>query len=113
MERGGENVTYSWKAVGQTVDEFHDSANLSISWRLGEKDKTIICTARNPVSSSSSTPLLTQKLCKGDSLLFPGDSGWRNAIFFSSQFLWKQAVSTKGLWEATRVGGKWKLDPVP
>lgn len=64
VERGGENVTYSWKAVGQTVDEFHDSANLSISWRLGEKDKTIICTARNPVSSSSSTPLLTQKLCK-------------------------------------------------
>lgn len=64
VEQGGENVTYSWKAVGQTVNEFHDSANLSISWRLGEKDKTIICTARNPVNSSSSTPFLAQKLCK-------------------------------------------------
>lgn len=75
VEPGGENVTYSWKAVGQAVNEFHDSANLSISWRLGEKIKTIICTARNPVSSSSSTPLLAQKFCEGDSLLFPGASG--------------------------------------
>lgn len=64
VERGGENVTYSWTAVGQAVTEFHDGANLSISWRLGEKNKTIICTARNPVSSSSSAPLLAQKLCE-------------------------------------------------
>ncbi|XP_028643571.1 SLAM family member 7 isoform X2 [Grammomys surdaster] len=65
VEQNGENVTYSWKAMGQAVNEFHDSANLPISWRLGEKDKTLICMARNPVSNSSSTPILVQKLCEG------------------------------------------------
>ncbi|XP_076770595.1 SLAM family member 7 isoform X3 [Arvicanthis niloticus] len=64
LEQEGENVTYSWKAVGQAVSEFHDSANLPISWRLGETDKTLICMARNPVSNSSSTPILVQKLCE-------------------------------------------------
>lgn len=70
MEQEGENVTYSWKAVGQAVSEFHDGPNLPIAWRPGDKDKTLICMARNPVSNSSSTPIFAQKLCEGDSLLF-------------------------------------------
>ncbi|XP_031245463.1 SLAM family member 7 isoform X2 [Mastomys coucha] len=64
MEQEGENVTYSWKAVGQAVNEFHDGPNLPIAWRPGDKDKTLICMARNPVSNSSSTPIFAQKLCE-------------------------------------------------
>ncbi|OBS73916.1 hypothetical protein A6R68_15545 [Neotoma lepida] len=65
MEEGGDNVTYSWKAIGQEVNETHDGAILPISWRLGEKDKTLICMARNPISHSSSTPIFAQNLCEG------------------------------------------------
>ncbi|KAL1769860.1 SLAM family member 7 isoform X1 [Sigmodon hispidus] len=64
MEEGGENVTYSWRGTEQGVEEFHDGAVLPISWRLGEKDKTFICTARNPISHSSSIPILVQNLCE-------------------------------------------------
>nr|XP_042113803.1 SLAM family member 7 [Peromyscus maniculatus bairdii] len=64
MEEGGDNVTYSWKALGQEVNEIHDGAILPISWRLGEKDKTLICMARNPISHSSSTPIFVQNLCE-------------------------------------------------
>lgn len=87
MDKGGENVTYSWKVIGKGVNESHDGAILPISWRLGEKDKTLICMARNPISQSSSIPTHVQNLCEGNSLLSPGASGWRNVIFFSSQFL--------------------------
>ncbi|CAH6789489.1 SLAM family member 7 [Phodopus roborovskii] len=64
MEEGGDNVTYSWKAIGQGVNEFHDGAILPISWKSGEKDKTLICMARNPISHSSSAPILAQNLCE-------------------------------------------------
>nr|XP_048304871.1 SLAM family member 7 [Myodes glareolus] len=64
MDKGGENVTYSWKVVGKGVNESHDGAILPISWRLGEKDKTLICMARNPISQSSSIPTHVQNLCE-------------------------------------------------
>ncbi|GAB1285710.1 SLAM family member 7 [Apodemus speciosus] len=64
MEQEGENVMYSWKAVGQADNELHDGANLPISWKPGEKDKTLICMARNPVSNNFSTPIFVQKLCE-------------------------------------------------
>lgn len=64
MDEGGENVTYSWKAIGQGVNESHDGAVLPISWRLGERDKTLICMARNPISQSSSIPTHVQDLCE-------------------------------------------------
>lgn len=64
MDKGGENVTYSWKAIGQGVNESHDGAVLPISWRLGEKDKILICLARNPISQSSSIPTHVQNLCE-------------------------------------------------
>ena len=68
MEQGGEDVTYSWKSLGQTTNESHHGSILPISWRLGEKDVTFICMARNPISSNSSNPIHTQKLCEGDRL---------------------------------------------
>lgn len=74
-DQDGENVTYSWKAVGQGDNQFHDGATLSIAWRSGEKDQALTCMARNPVSNSFSTPVFPQKLCEGDSLLFLGASG--------------------------------------
>nr|Q8BHK6.2 RecName: Full=SLAM family member 7; AltName: Full=Leukocyte cell-surface antigen; AltName: Full=Novel Ly9; AltName: CD_antigen=CD319; Flags: Precursor [Mus musculus] len=63
-DQDGENVTYSWKAVGQGDNQFHDGATLSIAWRSGEKDQALTCMARNPVSNSFSTPVFPQKLCE-------------------------------------------------
>ncbi|XP_035871144.1 SLAM family member 7 isoform X1 [Phyllostomus discolor] len=65
MEQGGEDVTYSWKSLGQTTNESHHGSILPISWRLGEKDVTFICMARNPISSNSSNPIFARKLCEG------------------------------------------------
>ncbi|XP_047376472.1 SLAM family member 7 isoform X2 [Sciurus carolinensis] len=64
MEQGGEDVTYSWKTLGQGGNKSHNGSILPISWRLGERDLTFICTARNPISSNSSSPILAWKLCK-------------------------------------------------
>ncbi|XP_021087572.1 SLAM family member 7 isoform X2 [Mesocricetus auratus] len=64
MEEGRDNVTYSWRAIGQGVNEFHHGAILPIFWKLGDKDKTLICIARNPISHSSSDPVLARNLCE-------------------------------------------------
>ncbi|XP_051004314.1 SLAM family member 7 [Acomys russatus] len=86
MEQEGENVTYSWKAVGQAANETHYGASLPISWTTGEEDKTLICTARNPISNSS-TFILALNLCKGDCLLFPGASDAAKDLNSSVVFL--------------------------
>ncbi|XP_053463308.1 SLAM family member 7 isoform X2 [Nycticebus coucang] len=66
MEHRGEDVTYSWKVLGEAANETHDNSILPVSWNLGEKDMTFICIARNPISSNSSSPILVRKLCEGD-----------------------------------------------
>ncbi|XP_059529724.1 SLAM family member 7-like [Myotis daubentonii] len=69
LERGGEDVTYSWKTLGKTSNESHNGSVLPITWTLREKDMTFICMARNPISSNSSNPIFARKLCEG----IPGD----------------------------------------
>ncbi|XP_070252012.1 SLAM family member 7 isoform X1 [Myotis yumanensis] len=64
LERGGEDVTYSWKTLGKTSNEAHNGSVLPITWTLREKDMTFICMARNPISSNSSNPIFAQKLCE-------------------------------------------------
>ncbi|KAM8814530.1 SLAM family member 7 [Rhynchonycteris naso] len=66
MEQEEEDVTYSWKSLGQTTNESHNGSIFPISWRLGEKDMIFICIARNPISSNFSNPINAWKLCKGD-----------------------------------------------
>lgn len=68
VERGGEDVTYSWKSLGKTSNDSHNGSILPITWMLEEKDMTFICMARNPVSSNSSNPIFARKLCEGDCL---------------------------------------------
>ncbi|XP_073077493.1 SLAM family member 7 isoform X3 [Manis javanica] len=65
MEQAGEDVTYSWKSLGQASNESYDGSTLPISWKLGKKDMTFICTARNPISSNYSNPISVWKLCEG------------------------------------------------
>ncbi|XP_070252025.1 SLAM family member 7-like isoform X2 [Myotis yumanensis] len=64
LERGGEDVTYSWKTLGKTSNESHNGSFLPITWTLREKDMTFICMARNPISSNSSNPIFARKLCE-------------------------------------------------
>ncbi|XP_010614948.1 SLAM family member 7 isoform X2 [Fukomys damarensis] len=78
MEEGGEDVTYSWKILEQAANESHDGSILPISWTLGENDVTFICTARNPISNNSSSPILAQKLCRGAT----GDSGFPPILLY-------------------------------
>nr|XP_054103648.1 SLAM family member 7 isoform X3 [Callithrix jacchus] len=81
MEHGGEDVIYTWKALGQAASETHNGSILPISWRRRESDMTFICFARNPISSNSSSPILASKLCEGNCLsplhrsLCPGAAG--------------------------------------
>uniref|UniRef100_A0A2K5SGN4 SLAM family member 7 n=1 Tax=Cebus imitator TaxID=2715852 RepID=A0A2K5SGN4_CEBIM len=81
MEHGGEDVIYTWKALGEAASETHNGSILPISWRWGESDVTFICFARNPISSNSSSPILARKLCEGNCLcplhgsLCPGAAG--------------------------------------
>ncbi|XP_052056059.1 SLAM family member 7 isoform X4 [Apodemus sylvaticus] len=85
IDQKGENVMYSWKAVGG--NEFHDGANLPISWRSGEKDKTLICMARNPVSNSSSTPIFVQKLCEDSAKDLNSPRGILYILFIAAVFI--------------------------
>lgn len=71
MEQEGDDVTYSWKALGQGGNKSYNGSILPVSWRLGERDMTFICMARNPISSNSSSPILAWKLCKD-----ADDGGW-------------------------------------
>ncbi|KAM5237515.1 SLAM family member 7 [Ctenodactylus gundi] len=64
VEQGEDNVTYSWKILGQETNECHDGSILPVSWTVGETNTTFICTARNPISSNSSRPVLAWKLCE-------------------------------------------------
>uniref|UniRef100_A0A8C7EIR2 SLAM family member 7 n=1 Tax=Neovison vison TaxID=452646 RepID=A0A8C7EIR2_NEOVI len=65
MDQGGEDVTYSWKSLGQEANESYIGSILPISWKLGERGMTFICVARNPISSNSSNPVFAWKLCEG------------------------------------------------
>ncbi|XP_036722274.1 SLAM family member 7 isoform X1 [Balaenoptera musculus] len=65
MEQGGEDVTYSWKSLGQATNESHSGSILPISWRQEKRDMTFICMARNPISSNSSNPIFAWNLCEG------------------------------------------------
>lgn len=65
LERGGEDVTYSWKSLGNNSTVSQNGTTLPIIWRLEEKDVTFICMARNPVSSNSSDPFSARGLCEG------------------------------------------------
>uniref|UniRef100_A0A8C0CJ10 SLAM family member 7 n=1 Tax=Balaenoptera musculus TaxID=9771 RepID=A0A8C0CJ10_BALMU len=64
MEQGGEDVTYSWKSLGQATNESHSGSILPISWRQEKRDMTFICMARNPISSNSSNPIFAWNLCE-------------------------------------------------
>lgn len=70
MDQGGEDVTYSWKSLGQEANESYIGSILPISWKLGERGMTFICVARNPISSNSSNPVFAWKLCEGDCFPF-------------------------------------------
>ncbi|XP_039369133.1 SLAM family member 9-like [Mauremys reevesii] len=62
LQRGGEDVTYTWN---QTAESTADSSegSILISYRLGSGVSSVICTARNPVSSSSKS-FLPKEVCE-------------------------------------------------
>lgn len=111
MEHGEEDVIYTWKALGQAVNESHNGSILPISWRWGESDMTFICTVRNPVSSNSSSPILARKLCEGDCLsslhrsLCPGPTPSSAPSPHGNRHF----METGSHWVVTRLGGRWQV----
>ncbi|XP_007467165.1 PREDICTED: SLAM family member 9-like, partial [Lipotes vexillifer] len=67
MDQAGEDVKYSWDPQGQGAVVSHGGTTLSVSWRFGVSDR-YRCTAKNPVSQSSSS-IPVRPLCSGSFLL--------------------------------------------
>ncbi|XP_052056045.1 LOW QUALITY PROTEIN: T-lymphocyte surface antigen Ly-9 [Apodemus sylvaticus] len=54
VEGGGNNVTYTWMTLQKEAVMSQGKSHLNVSWKSGEHMPSFTCTARNPVSSSSS-----------------------------------------------------------
>ncbi|EPY88992.1 T-lymphocyte surface antigen Ly-9 [Camelus ferus] len=63
MERAGEDVLYSWTSRDPHASESWGGSTLTISWLPCDPDLSITCTAKNPVSQSSSRPIHTWQFC--------------------------------------------------
>ncbi|EPY88991.1 SLAM family member 9 [Camelus ferus] len=67
LDQAGEDVQYSWDPRGQGAVVSHGGTTLSVSRRSGVSD-SYRCTAKNPVSQSSSS-IPTSSLCSGNDFL--------------------------------------------
>lgn len=67
MDQAGEDVKYSWDPQGQGAVVSHRGTTLSMSWRSGVSDR-YRCTAKNPISQSSSS-IPVRPLCSGNCFL--------------------------------------------
>ncbi|XP_010991385.2 T-lymphocyte surface antigen Ly-9 isoform X2 [Camelus dromedarius] len=63
VERAGEDVLYSWTSRDPHASESWRGSTLTISWLPCDPDLSITCTAKNPVSQSSSRPIHNWQFC--------------------------------------------------
>nr|XP_015104575.1 T-lymphocyte surface antigen Ly-9 isoform X3 [Vicugna pacos] len=63
VEQAGEDVLYSWTSRDPHASESWVGSTLTISWLPCDPDLSITCTAKNPVSQSSSRPIHTWQFC--------------------------------------------------
>ncbi|XP_043307534.1 SLAM family member 9-like isoform X2 [Cervus canadensis] len=66
--RGGA-VTYSWTPLGPQTAVSHGGSVLSVTLRPGDSALNFTCMVKNPVSNSSSLPILVQPSCTGPGIL--------------------------------------------
>ncbi|XP_035940614.1 T-lymphocyte surface antigen Ly-9 isoform X3 [Halichoerus grypus] len=63
VERAGTSVLYSWTLRDAQASESHEGATFIIHWRLCDPDLPYTCTARNPVSQNTSSPVHARQFC--------------------------------------------------
>lgn len=64
-ESRGGTVTYSWTPLGPRTVVSHGGSVLSVSLRPGDGALNFTCMVKNPVSNSSSLPVLVPPSCTG------------------------------------------------
>ncbi|XP_041579449.1 T-lymphocyte surface antigen Ly-9 isoform X2 [Vulpes lagopus] len=57
------NLLYSWTGRDANASESHEGSTLTIQWTLCHPDLPYTCTARNPVSQNTSSPVRVQQFC--------------------------------------------------
>ncbi|XP_052493227.1 SLAM family member 9-like [Budorcas taxicolor] len=62
-ERRGGTVTYSWTPLGPQTTLSHGGSVLSVTLQPGDSALNFTCTVKNPVSNSSSLPILVPPSC--------------------------------------------------
>ncbi|XP_044942518.1 T-lymphocyte surface antigen Ly-9 isoform X4 [Mustela putorius furo] len=70
VERAWTSVLYSWTLQDTQASESQEGSTVIIRWTLCDPDLQYTCTARNPVSQSTSSPVRAQQFC-----IAPGPSG--------------------------------------
>ncbi|XP_044772223.1 T-lymphocyte surface antigen Ly-9 isoform X3 [Neomonachus schauinslandi] len=63
VERAGTSVLYSWTLRDAQASESHEGSTFIIHWRLCDPDLPYTCTARNPVSQNTSSPVHARQFC--------------------------------------------------
>ncbi|KAM9686151.1 T-lymphocyte surface antigen Ly-9 isoform 4-T4 [Trichechus inunguis] len=63
VERAEKSVLYSWTWVDTHSFKSFESSTLTISWMPCDPDVAYTCTAKNPVSQSTSSPVHAQQFC--------------------------------------------------
>ncbi|XP_032253180.1 T-lymphocyte surface antigen Ly-9 isoform X2 [Phoca vitulina] len=63
VERAGTSVLYSWTLRDAQASESHEGSTFIIHWRLCDPDLPYTCTARNPVSQNTSSPIHARQFC--------------------------------------------------
>ncbi|XP_042112556.1 SLAM family member 9-like isoform X2 [Ovis aries] len=68
-ESRGGTVTYSWTPLGPQTTLSHGGSILSVTLQPGDSALNFTCTVKNPVSNSSSLPILVLPSCSGPGIL--------------------------------------------
>ncbi|XP_038304586.1 T-lymphocyte surface antigen Ly-9 isoform X5 [Canis lupus familiaris] len=63
VEKARTSVLYSWTGRDANASESHEGSTLTIQWTLCHPDLPYTCTARNPVSQNTSSPVRVQQFC--------------------------------------------------
>ncbi|XP_044904776.1 T-lymphocyte surface antigen Ly-9 isoform X3 [Felis catus] len=63
VERAGTSVLYSWTPKNTHASESHGASTITIYWMPCDPDLPYTCTARNPVSQSTSGPIHVRQFC--------------------------------------------------
>ncbi|XP_030158725.1 T-lymphocyte surface antigen Ly-9 isoform X4 [Lynx canadensis] len=75
VESAGTSVLYSWTPKNTHASESHGASTITIYWMPCDPDLPYTCTARNPVSQSTSGPIHVRQFCTAPGASRGGSTG--------------------------------------